>query len=112
MDVEKIREHCILKKDVSEGFPFGESTLVFKLHDKIFILLALDANPPQFNAKCDPERAIQLRERYSSVMPGYHMNKLHWNTIICDGSIPESEILKLIDHSYDLIKQSLPKKFR
>ena len=112
MNVEEIRDYCLSKNAVEEGFPFGESTLVFKVHGKIFLLLALDTQPPQFNAKCAPDKAIQLRETYSCVLPGYHMNKQHWNTIVCDNSVPKKLLFEWIDHSYDLIVGSLPKKLR
>jgi predicted DNA-binding protein (MmcQ/YjbR family) len=112
MNVEEIREYCIAKKGVEESFPFGETTLVFKVQGKIFLLLALDAQPPQFNAKCAPDLAIQLRETYACVVPGYHMNKQHWNTIVCDGSAPKKLIFEWIDHSYTLVYDSLPKKLR
>ncbi len=109
MTAEEIREHCVLKPGVEEGFPFGESTLVFKVAGKLFLLVALDAQPLQFNVKCDPDLAIELREKYSAVLPGYHMNKKHWNTVICDGSVPRRFILQWIDDSYGLVSKSLPK---
>ena len=112
MDIETLRSYCLQKTAVEDGFPFGESTLVFKVAGKMFLLASLSANPLQFNAKCDPDRAIELREQYDAIQPGYHMNKQHWNTIIIDGSLPSSLIRKLIDDSYDLIVQSLPKKLR
>lgn len=112
MHVEEIREYCIAKKGVEEGFPFGETTLVFKVQGKMFLLLALDAQPPQFNAKCEPDLAVQLREKHSCVLPGYHMNKQHWNTIVCDNSVPKKLIWDWIDQSYDLVYASLPKKLR
>lgn len=112
MNIEELRDHCLQKKMVEEGFPFGETTLVFKVAGKMFLLAGLDANPLQFNAKCDPDKAIELRGNYSCVLPGYHMNKAHWNTIICDGSAPRKTILGWIDDSYDLVVGSLPKKIR
>lgn len=112
MNVEIIRQHCIGKKGVDESFPFGENTLVFKVQGKMFLLLALDAQPPQFNAKCIPDTATQLREKYACVLPGYHMNKTHWNTIICDGTVSDKLLLEWIDTSYDLVYNSLPKKLR
>jgi predicted DNA-binding protein (MmcQ/YjbR family) len=102
MDIESLREHCIAKKGVSESFPFGEDTLVFKAAGKIFALVNLGGDL-SINLKCDPALAIDLRERYSSVTPGYHMNKKHWNTVILDGSVPDKEIQSWIDHSYELI---------
>ncbi len=103
MNIEIIREYCINKKDVTEGFPFGEDTLVFKVKGKIFALANLDSDL-SINLKCDPEFAIDLREKYSSVTPGYHMNKKHWNTVLLDGSIPDAELFSWIDHSYNLVK--------
>ena len=112
MNVELLREYCLSKKAVTEDFPFGESTLVLRVKNKIFLLVALDAAPLQFNAKCDPEKAVELREAYDAIKPGYHMNKKHWNTIVIDGSIPNKLVKEMIDDSYDLIVQSLPKKIR
>ena len=103
MNTERIREYCISKANVTEGFPFGEDTLVFKVNGKIFALVNLGGDL-SINLKCDPLLALELRERYSSVSPGYHMNKKHWNTVSLDGSIPEKEVLSWIDHSYDLVK--------
>jgi len=102
MDIETLRDYCISKKDSKESFPFGVDTLVFKVKEKIFALVNLDGNL-SINLKCDPAFAIDLRERYSSVTPGYHMNKKHWNSILLDGSIPDKEVFSWIDHSYDLI---------
>jgi predicted DNA-binding protein (MmcQ/YjbR family) len=102
MNIESIREHCISKKGVTESFPFGEDTLVFKANGKIFALVNLDGDL-SINLKCDPALAIDLRERYSAVIPGYHMNKKHWNTINLDGTVPDKEVLSWIDHSYSLI---------
>ena len=108
-DIEFIRDYALKKKDVTEEFPFDYVTLVFKVKGKIFILLSLDDNPTELNLKCDPELALDLRERFESVRPGYHMNKKHWNTVVLDGSIPAKEILKMIDHSYDMVVKGLPK---
>ena len=102
MNIETIREYCIAKKGASEGFPFGEDTLVFKAGEKIFALVNLDGDL-SINLKCNPAFALELRERYSSVTPGYHMNKKHWNTIYLDGTIPDKEVFAWIDHSYELI---------
>ena len=102
MDIETLREYCISKKGVTESFPFGEDTLVFKTGGKIFALVNLDGDL-SLNLKCDPAFALELRERYSSVTPGYHMNKKHWNTVLLEGSIPDKEVFSWIDHSYDLI---------
>ncbi|MFI5156293.1 MAG: MmcQ/YjbR family DNA-binding protein [Chitinophagales bacterium] len=112
MDIESMREYCLLKKAVKEEFPFGESTLVFKVKEKIFLLVGLDRSPLQFNVKCDPEKAVELREEYDAILPGYHMNKKHWNTVIVDGRLGEKLLRQLIDHSYDLVVQSLSGKTR
>lgn len=108
MNIESIREYVLQKPFVTEGFPFGEDTLVFKVSDKIFLLAGLNNRPLQFNVKCNPEKAIQLREDYpESVLPGYHMNKKHWNTVIVDGRLPASQLKEMIDESYNLVA---PKK--
>ena len=109
MNIEELRDYCLDKKAVTEGFPFGEDTMVFKVGDKIFLLAGL-ADGRHFNAKCDPERAIELRERYTEVKPGYHMNKDHWNTVYMSGTLTRRQLCDIIDHSYDLIFKSLPKK--
>jgi predicted DNA-binding protein (MmcQ/YjbR family) len=109
-DLADFRAYCLAKPNVIEGTPFGEDTLVFKVGGKMFALASLDAVPPRVNLKCDPERALDLRDRYEEVQPGYHMNKKHWNTIQLGGAIPEAELCAMIDHSYDLVVQSLPKK--
>lgn len=112
MDIETLRTYCLSKKAVTEDFPFGEDTLVFRVMNKIFLLVSLSSNPLQFNAKCDPDKAIELREQYDAVQPGYHMNKKHWNTIILDGSLSTSLVKEMIDDSYALIVKSLSKKDR
>jgi predicted DNA-binding protein (MmcQ/YjbR family) len=110
MNIESLREYCLAKKTVEEGFPFGETTLVFKVKGKIFLLAGLDAPVLQFNVKCDPEKAIEWREQFAAVIPGYHMNKKMWNTVILDGSIPSKVLREMIDDSYRLVVKSLPKK--
>jgi predicted DNA-binding protein (MmcQ/YjbR family) len=112
MNVEELREYCLLKKGTEESFPFDDKTLVFKVANKIYLLLSLESNPVQFNAKCEPNKAIELREKHSAIIPGYHMNKQHWNTIICDQSLSSKLIFNCIDDSYELIVNSLPKKTR
>ena len=112
MHLEEIREYCLSKKGVEEGLPFGEDTLVFKVMGKMFLLTGINANPVQFNVKCDPEKAIELRENYTCVIPGYHMNKQHWNTIICDGSAPRKKMQEWMDDSYNLVVSSLTKKLK
>lgn len=102
MNIEDLREYCISKPDVTESFPFGEDTIVFKRKGKIFLLANLDGDL-SINIKCDPALALDVRERYSSVVPGYHMNKKHWNTVFIDGTIPDRIIISWIDNSYDLV---------
>ncbi|MDE3184833.1 MAG: MmcQ/YjbR family DNA-binding protein [Bacteroidota bacterium] len=103
MNIEELRDYALSLKEVEEGFPFGEETLVFKTNNKIFLLVSLSAVPLQFNVKCDPERAVELRENYSAIIPGYHMNKKHWNTIIVDGSLSRNQLKECISHSYELV---------
>jgi predicted DNA-binding protein (MmcQ/YjbR family) len=110
MDIETIREYCLAKTGVEESFPFGETTLVFKVRGKIFLLAGLENPVLQFNVKCDPEKAIEWRERFAAVQPGYHMNKKLWNTVIVDGSISGRILREMIDDSYRLVVLSLPKK--
>lgn len=110
MSVEEIREYCLLKKGVTEGFPFDEVTLVFKVAGKMFLLTSLDSNPVQFNVKCDPQKAIELREKYDFVQPGYHMSKVHWNTVDFNSDASDKMICGWIDDSYDLVVKSLTKK--
>jgi predicted DNA-binding protein (MmcQ/YjbR family) len=109
MNSESFRAHSLSKTAATEGTPFGPDNIVFKVRGKMFALLALDEVPPRVNLKCDPDLALELRDRYEQVEPGYHMNKKHWNTIVLDGVIPEREVRKMIDHSYELVVQSLPR---
>ncbi len=102
MNIESLRDFCLKKERATESFPFGDDTLVFKVDGKIFALVNLEGDL-SINLKCDPGYAIELRERYQSVTPGYHMNKKHWNTVSIDGSVPDREIFHWIDHSYDLV---------
>lgn len=111
MNVEEIREYCLSKAFVEESLPFDEDTLVIKVKNKMFILISL-GDDLSINLKCDPEKAIELREHYPAVIPGYHMNKKHWNTVNMDGSIYDELIKQWIDDSYELIWNSLPKKHR
>lgn len=110
MNIEELREYCISKKGVEETFPFDEETLVFKVMGKVFLLTGIDSKPVEFNVKCDPELAISLREKYDCVKPGYHMNKKHWNTITCDGSVGKNLLKNWIDHSYNQVASGLTKK--
>lgn len=108
MNIEGLRDYCIQKTGVTEGFPFGNETLVFKLHGKIFLIAGLETN--FFNAKCDPERAIELREQYPEIKPAYHQNKKHWNSVYTDGGLKDKVLYELIDHSYEMVNKTLPKK--
>ncbi|MEO0858650.1 MAG: MmcQ/YjbR family DNA-binding protein [Bacteroidota bacterium] len=108
MTIDIARDYCLAKPDASEGTPFGDTVLVFKAGGKMFALLGLDGPPWTVNLKCDPERAVALRERYDAVQPGYHMNKKHWNTVEY-GRLDGDLVRALIDHSYDLIAGSLKK---
>ena len=110
MNVEEIREYALSKADVEEGFPFGDAALVFKVNEKMFLLVSLDAQPLRFNVKCDPEKAEELREQYPAILPGYHMNKKHWNTISVDGSLSRKFLKEMIDHSFDLVKPKRKKE--
>ena len=112
MDLAKFREYCLSKPDATEGTPFGPDVLVFKVSGKIFALASLDEVPATANLKCDPDLALELRDRYEQVTPGYHMNKKHWNTVEIESGIPEIELRKMIDHSYELVVTSLPKSKR
>ncbi|MBT8385105.1 MAG: MmcQ/YjbR family DNA-binding protein [Bacteroidia bacterium] len=113
MHIEAFREYCLNKKHVTEEFPFDEQTLVFKVMGKMFALSGLERIPHEINLKCDPERSIGLRETYNGLIyPGYHMSKLHWNTILIESGGPDSLIRELIDHSYDLVVKGMPKKLR
>ncbi|MBS1563917.1 MAG: MmcQ/YjbR family DNA-binding protein [Bacteroidetes bacterium] len=111
MNIEELRDYCLSKPGAAEDFPFGPETIVFKVGGKLFLLAGLEEGD-RFNAKCDPERAIEWRERYSEVQPGYHMNKKHWNTVYMNGSLSGKQLRELIDHSYDLVFNSLPEKIR
>jgi len=113
VNLETIRAYCLKKPGkITEGFPFGEDVLVFKLNGKIFLLVLVDEQPLALNLKCDPEQAIEWREQYEAVQPGYHMNKKHWNTVTLDGSIPRQEVLRMIDHSYEQVVKGLKKSDR
>jgi len=111
MNIEKVRKYCLMKKDVTESFPFNEDTLVFKVMGKMFCLTNL-SRPFSINLKCEPELAYELREKYDGVTPGYHMNKKYWNTVSLVENISDKDILSWIDHSYDLVIAGLSKKIR
>jgi predicted DNA-binding protein (MmcQ/YjbR family) len=104
--------YCLSKPLVTEEFPFDETTLVFKVAGKMFALTGLDDPEFKVNLKCDPDRSVVLREEYESIRPGWHMSKKHWNTVYVDGSFSDKLFVELIDHSYDLVVQGLPKKLR
>lgn len=112
MDLPDVIAHCLSKPGAEETTPFGPDVLVYKVGGKMFALTVPDDFPARVNLKCDPERAEELREEYESVIPGYHMNKRHWNTLILNGALPSKLVRELIDHSYDLVVASLPKKKR
>ena len=103
MDIEALRDYCLSKPGAEESLPFGPDTLVFKVKGKIFLLTGLDNEPLRFNVKCDPEKALELREEYACVQPGYHMNKKHWNTIVVDGTVSSRLLKEWIDWSYKLV---------
>ncbi len=111
MNIEEFRAYCLSKKGTQEDFPFGNETLVMKVMGKMFALANLDG-PLTLNLKCDPEIAVELRERYPAVQPGYHMDKKHWNTVDMDGSVPDKLVRQWIDHSYELVVAKLPKKLK
>lgn len=111
MTFDTFRNYCLSLPHASEDFPFDENTLVFRIGGKIFALCNTDLFT-SVNLKCDPDKALELREKYPSVRPGYHMNKKHWNTVDVDGITPSDKIREWISHSYDLVRESLPKKER
>jgi len=102
VDLESFRDYCLKKENVTEEFPFGEDTMVFKVKGKMFALTDVETFA-SINLKCDPEKAIELREQYEAVQPGYHMNKKHWNTVTMDGRLPDKLVKEWIDHSYELV---------
>lgn len=111
MNIEQVREYCLSKKGVTEELPFDEESPVYKVMGKIFLIASL--TPPfSINIKCDPEKAVDLRERYPAVTPGYHMDKRHWNTVEIEGTIRNSLIEEWIDHSYELVVKGLKKSLR
>ena len=113
MNIEEFRNYCLSKKGVTESFPFDESTLVFKVMNKMFALSGLEHQPAKANLKCDPKRSEFLREEYYGLItPGFHMSKKHWNTIELEKNLPDDLILELIDHSYDLVVRGLTKKMQ
>jgi len=112
MNIEELRDYCMAKKGVTESFPFDDKALVFKVMNKMFCITNVEQYTG-FSAKCDPQRAIELRENYPhGILPGWHLNKQHWNSVRVDEGVPEDLLYELVDHSYDLIVASLPKKLR
>jgi len=110
MNIEEFRDHCLSKIGVTEETPFGPETIVYKVIGKMFAATGTDRIPSTANLKCDPDRAIELRNQYPSIMPGYHMNKQHWNTVILESEVDDRLIKELIDHSYNLVASALSKK--
>jgi predicted DNA-binding protein (MmcQ/YjbR family) len=112
MDAASLREWCLARPGVTEEMPFGPVTTVFKVEGKLFALSALDSEPLQISLKCDPDLAEALRRDYEAVRPGYHLNKRHWNTIVCDGSLSDQMVLDMLEDSYDLVVSAMPRKTR
>lgn len=115
MNIQQLYEFCLSKKGVTEHFPFDEDTLVFKVGGKMFCLTSLqqwEKEEPSLNLKCDPERALQLRDEYEAIQPGYHMSKVHWNTVSIGHDVSDKMVVELINHSYDLVFKSLTKKIQ
>ena len=112
MDVEAIRAYCLKKPGTTESFPFDEDTLVFKVLGKMYLLMSLERIPSTMNVKCDPDLAVELREQYEDITPGYHMSKKHWNTIVVEGSFSDAQLTGWIDASYGLVVSKLPKRDR
>jgi predicted DNA-binding protein (MmcQ/YjbR family) len=110
MTTESVREYCLCMKAATEGFPFNEDALVLKVKGRMFALMSLEERT--LNVKCDPEKAITLREQYTSVLPGYHMNKKYWNTVYLERNLPEKLIREWIRDSYNLVVEGLPKKLK
>jgi len=115
MNIQAFYDYCLSKKGVTEHFPFDEDTLVFKVGGKMFSLSSLsqwEKGDPSINLKCDPEKALELRAEYEGIEPGYHMSKVHWNTIAVNSDVPAKLLRELIDHSYELVFKSLTKKLQ
>ncbi len=106
------RSHMMAKPEVSEETPFGPEVLVYKVLGKMFATLGFEDEVGRVNLKCDPERALELRDEHEAILPGYHMNKKHWNTLVLDDSLPGDLVRELIDHSYDLVVKGMPKKLQ
>lgn len=115
MTIQDYYDYCLSKKGVTEHFPFDEETLVFKVGGKMFALSSLsqwEKNEASVNLKCDPDKAMELRAEYEGIQPGYHMSKVHWNTVTVNSDVPARLLRDLIDHSYELVFKSLTKKLQ
>ncbi len=112
MNIDSYIEYCKEKEGTSLDFPFGENVMVIKVGRKMFVLIKNTENPPKMTLKCDPDKSVELRNKYKAIKPGYHMNKRNWNTIDMDGSVPDEEIYNMIDESYELVIQTLSKAKR
>lgn len=112
MNVENIQQNCLSFKGVTEDMPFGDTTLVFRVAGKIFALMSLDENECRVNLKCAPDYAIELREKYEDIIPGYHMNKKHWNTVYCERGLDDKLIRQLLQHAHQLVFDGLPKSLK
>jgi len=113
MNIEFLRDYCLSKPGVTESFPFDNDALVFKVMGKMFLLVSLSSHPLTMNVKCDPELAVELRERYPDAVYGaFHMNKKHWNSVNCESDVPDNGLIGMIEHSYALVVKGLPKKQR
>ncbi|MGV1011573.1 MAG: MmcQ/YjbR family DNA-binding protein [Flavobacterium sp.] len=115
MDIQQFYEFCLSKKGVTEHFPFDEETLVFKVGGKMFCLTSLkewEKGTPSLNLKCNPERAEELRAEYEAIIPGWHMSKIHWNTVAFNSDVSDKMMCELINHSYELVYNSLTKKIQ
>ncbi|MCA0452840.1 MAG: MmcQ/YjbR family DNA-binding protein [Chloroflexi bacterium] len=112
MDVETLKDYALSKPSTTSDFPFDEETLVIRVMGKIFALMSLNDSPSRVNLKCDPVWAEVLRQSYAAITAGYHMNKRHWNTILFDDTVPDDEILEMVDHAYEQVVKGLPKKDR
>ena len=112
MDLAEFREYCLTKLGASEGTPFGPDVLIYKVGGKMFALAAFDEVPTTVNLKCDPDLALDLRDRYEQVRPGYHMNKKHWNSVMLDGSVPGDEVREMVEHAYTVVVAGLPRTVR
>ncbi len=112
MDLADVIALCLSLPSAEESQPFGPEVLVYKVGGKVFAIASPDDFPPRINLKCDPDRAIELRDEHKAIIPGFHMNKKHWNTVMLDGTLPRALVPDLVRHSYDLVVASLPVKLR